>query len=369
MAIIEVGEETAAAAGLRAWLSLGLSTASSLVSLLLGHRPSTQEIRNQIGPFVNLLAGPVHAIDRIGHITLTLSQNTYNALTRAKGYVLLQVRNEAAARERAYLGAIRYAQDIGRGAVAQAKTMVRDEATIRGRQVGDAVNRANLQAAQGRALSRQLVDGEAAVRGKQIGDAVNRADLQAAQGRQLSRDLTASEAHTRASEDVRTLGDAQRYAADIGRGAELHASQALTAATQTIDHQVTEPTRASWPHVTADLTGAAAVFGTGQAAITALIKDVPTTAPANLAEAAAGQAAITRVLTKTMEDCVAPNCRNTSQFGRDLQDLLGLAEGAAFLAFLEEMVRDPVGLANKVYDVAGPIVTATQDTLTKVLGV
>lgn len=369
MAIIEIGEEAAVSAGLRAWIAKGLSVAAPLVALLFGHRPSSQEVTNQAGPFVHMLAGPVHAIDRIGHITLTLAQGTYNAFDRAKGFTVLQVRAEAGQRERAYRDAVRYAQDIGRGAVAQAKAMVTGEARVRGRQVGDAVNRANLQAAQGRALSHQLVGAEAAVRGKQIGDAVNRADLQAAQGRALSRGLVAAEAATRNTQDIRVLADAQRYASDIGRGAVAQAQAMDTAQAATITRDVTQPTRATWRQSVTDLAGAAATFGAGQAGITALIKDVPTAAPETIAQAAAGNGAILRVLTKTMDDCVAPTCRNTGQFGRDLHDLLGLAEGAAFLAFLEEMVRDPEGLAGKVWDVAGPIVDGTSSTLSRVLGV
>jgi len=102
--------------------------------------------------------------------------------------------------------------------------------------------------------------------------------------------------------------------------------------------------------IRSDLEAAAAVFGVGQPAITGLIKQLPAVMPAGLpgAEAVTGKAL--RVLTKTMEDCVAPNCRDTSKFGKDLQSLFGLVEGAAFLAFLAFIIKDPDDAVRETFD-------------------
>jgi len=78
----------------------------------------------------------------------------------------------------------------------------------------------------------------------------------------------------------------------------------------------------------------------------------------------AGVNAITNLAT----DCIVPNCRNLSQFGADLQDLLGVASEAALLAWLIFLVADPQGWAQDMATVAAPVAAATTAATAALLG-
>jgi len=70
-----------------------------------------------------------------------------------------------------------------------------------------------------------------------------------------------------------------------------------------------------------------------------------------LVRALAGAEAITNLA----DDCIIPNCRNLSQFGNDLANLLGDVSLAAFLAWLAFGVADPGGWAADMNDAALPL--------------
>lgn len=76
----------------------------------------------------------------------------------------------------------------------------------------------------------------------------------------------------------------------------------------------------------------------------------------------------TEAITKLANDCIVPNCRNLSQFGADLKDLLGLASTASLLAWCTFMVTDPNGWAQETYTAANDVVTATIDATQSLLG-
>ena len=63
----------------------------------------------------------------------------------------------------------------------------------------------------------------------------------------------------------------------------------------------------------------------------------------------------TSALTQLATDCIVPNCRNLSQFGRDLQGLIGDVPAAAMLAWMIFLVTDPAGWAQDTYDLGGPV--------------
>ena len=60
-------------------------------------------------------------------------------------------------------------------------------------------------------------------------------------------------------------------------------------------------------------------------------------------------------VTNLAEQCIVPNCRNLSQFGQDLQDLIAAGSLAALVAFLATAVSDPGGWAADMQQVAYPL--------------
>lgn len=74
-------------------------------------------------------------------------------------------------------------------------------------------------------------------------------------------------------------------------------------------------------------------------------------------------------LTKLAEDCVIPNCKNLSQFGKDLQNLFGIIEDAAFLGLLAEFFTNPAGAANEVKSILVPVMDATVGAAENLIGV
>ena len=83
-----------------------------------------------------------------------------------------------------------------------------------------------------------------------------------------------------------------------------------------------------------------------------------------LIRAIAGAEAVTNLA----EQCIIPNCRNLSQFGADLQDLLSAASEAALLAWLVFLVADPQGWANDMATVAAPVAATVTAGIARLLG-
>lgn len=65
--------------------------------------------------------------------------------------------------------------------------------------------------------------------------------------------------------------------------------------------------------------------------------------------------ALSRVAARYLTECGIPNCRNLSKFGRDLQGLLGMVEGGAFLALLAALITDPADTVRPLHDFLTPI--------------
>lgn len=60
-------------------------------------------------------------------------------------------------------------------------------------------------------------------------------------------------------------------------------------------------------------------------------------------------------LTRYLEECGIPNCRNLGRFGNLLNELGNLLEDGAIMALIAAMVADPVGTAREVDSVLGPV--------------
>lgn len=152
------------------------------------------------------------------------------------------------------------------------------------------------------------------------------------------------------------LGTALAYAASQANNALTAAEgYAATTASAAVGVLVTDVDNALAPVATGlidDVGSALGVIGTDFPDVSGLLRDVDLTRLGELAGGLAGTMTIVRALTRLAEDCTVPNCRNLSQFGRVLQDLLAAVEGAGFLAWLIAMITDP-----------GPAATATEDAL------
>jgi hypothetical protein len=110
-----------------------------------------------------------------------------------------------------------------------------------------------------------------------------------------------------------------------------------------------------WGDVTTAAAAAEGVIATDFPDILAGLKDIAGAVPADIAGVAALTGGLSIALTRYLEQCGVPNCRNLSKYGRDLRDLLGLVEGADFLAWLVELAHDPHGAAVEVETVLGGI--------------
>lgn len=79
--------------------------------------------------------------------------------------------------------------------------------------------------------------------------------------------------------------------------------------------------------------------------------------------------ATSQAVTRLATDCIVPNCRNLSPYGRDLSNLLGDVSTAALLAWLIEAAADPAGWARDTGAVLGPIASGATTAAKTLLGV
>ena len=306
MAIIPVAEEVAVSTGLLTWLSRTVGLAAPLADLIFGRGHSEPTRNNAIGPLSTFLMAPA----KIMH-------DMFAALGSA-----LEITAATIAVNRS-------------AAAARADVVAAYAKRLQGQALSYANGRANDVAALAKRLQTQ---------------ALSYTDGRVGQTVELAKRL---QAQALSYTDGR-VGQTLTYVRGVSAGDRVYADTVSTAAaaraTVKLGTDAASALAPSYQGIRSDLEAAAAVFGAGQPSITNLIKQLPAAMPAGLpgAEAATGKAL--RVLTKTMEDCVAPNCRDTSKFGKDLQSLFGLVEGAAFLAFLAFIIKDPDDAVRETFD-------------------
>lgn len=334
---IEIGEEVAVSTGLRAFMVQGLSVAATLVSLIFGHKPSTQEVVNQQGPFISFLAGPVHAMDNLFHATRGCLEQVYNRFQAAARTVSKWVANEAVSRHYAV-----------QRVETEASHWVANEAVTR----HYAVQRVESEASR-------WVANEAVTRHNAVVTAEARAAAQANQVRQTAAIWVQEEAAARHNAVVAAQAAAEHTAAAYVAQEAVQRHDALVRTQATIEQETIQPTRATWPQLVTEIDGATEATGGQMPELAALLQAVPRTGAATLGEAATDPLAIQRALLRALTDCVIPNCRNLSQAGRDLTSLFGLVEGAALLAFLAEIIHDPETAARDTVDILDPVFSAT----------
>ena len=112
---------------------------------------------------------------------------------------------------------------------------------------------------------------------------------------------------------------------------------------------------AAWPDAVRDIDALRGVIGSDFPDISGLLGALGGLGAAGLLGALIRSLAGTAAVTELAEQCIIPNCRNLSQFGRDLQGLLGDVPSAALLAWIVFLVADPSGWAQDTYDAGGPL--------------
>lgn len=141
------------------------------------------------------------------------------------------------------------------------------------------------------------------------------------------------------------------------------ADAAQAAAVHEIDHAAQLSMSDIWAGVSAGVTGLAGAAGTSFPEVTAMLKAIPSAAPATAAQAVAADAAALPPVYKLLTDCVIPNCDNLGTFGKDIAGLSELITGAAFLGMIIAMVTEPTATATATSDLLGKpsqdIITAT----------
>lgn len=149
--------------------------------------------------------------------------------------------------------------------------------------------------------------------------------------------------------------------ADAVRVAEAFAGAAAAAVPKALDHDVAGTMAGVWGDVTGAVARAQDAAKGMEGALPGLLGIIPDVAPLGIA-AAIG--ALSHALAGTMEataDCTIPNCRNLSQFGRDLSGLLDDLIDGGLIALFIALGTDPVATANLVrtplVDMIDPVVS------------
>lgn len=112
----------------------------------------------------------------------------------------------------------------------------------------------------------------------------------------------------------------------------------------------------AWKESARDLGALKDVIGHDFPDISALLPWAEGAGIAGLTGVIARLAATSAISVRAIEDCVVPNCKNLSQFGKDLAELNSAASTAAMLAYIIAAVEDPIGTANDTIAVTRPMV-------------
>jgi hypothetical protein len=110
-------------------------------------------------------------------------------------------------------------------------------------------------------------------------------------------------------------------------------------------------------------------IGTDLPDIGAAVRAIPRDIPGDLAASLTMVGALSVPMLRFMRECGIPNCRNLSQFGRELRDLLGALEDGALIAFLAMLCTDPEGAASFVTDDIGGVIDGAVSAARDLMGV
>lgn len=232
-------------------------------------------------------------------------------------------------------------------------------------------------------LAAAITAGDAAVVALMSRVQVNLQNLIAATGQQAADYARALVADTQrwvggqiAALDARINATAATAATDLGaavgqveRDITAAANAATAGAIGIISTDIEHAAAAAWGDLDAAVSGAINVAAGDFADVVARLRAISLADVTDIAGVTALSTAVAGALTRYLEECGMPNCRNLSGVGRALQDLFALFEGGAFLALLAAMIADPKGMAAEVESVLGPIAGGIADTARGLLDV
>lgn len=181
-------------------------------------------------------------------------------------------------------------------------------------------------------------------------------------------DVAALEAKSDAA--VAALGravatDVTQLTQKIGVATATAAAATLGTISTDIEH-VLDPTRAALADAIGDVT---AVAAGDFADVTSWIRDIPLTRVTDIAGVTAIAVSTAGALSRYLEKCGMPNCRNLSSIGRLLHDLESVVGAGSFLPAILEMVHDPAGAADELAGVFDDLTTDTVSGIRSLLGV
>jgi hypothetical protein len=158
---------------------------------------------------------------------------------------------------------------------------------------------------------------------------------------------------------TRDLATGVATAEAVAKAGTAAAAQAIYTDLETIGNQAVAH---AWPDASQDVAGLGGILGADFPWLKDLLPALAGAGAVGLLGALTRALAGAQVATRLAEDCTIPNCRNLSQFGQDLQELLGDAGEAALLAWIIFLVTDPGGWANDMTQVAVPVAAAATHT-------
>ena len=179
------------------------------------------------------------------------------------------------------------------------------------------------------------------------------ADINAAE-RAAAGDVAALAASLAAAETAlaRDVASGVATAEAVARAGITATQQAIYTDLETLGNQAVG---AVWPDAAQDVAGLGKVIGADFPWLKDLLPALAGAGAAGLAGALMRSLAGAEVATKLATDCTIPNCRNLSQLGQDLSQLLSDASTAALLAWVIFLVTDPNGWANDMEQFAVPV--------------
>lgn len=163
--------------------------------------------------------------------------------------------------------------------------------------------------------------------------------------------------------DARTLAG---HAEQVGIAA---ASAAGAAAVAAVTGPLITDLPGLWSAVNAGADAITDAAGDAFSDVQDLVRGIPRAVPISAGATIAATIPMVAALSKLAADCVIPNCKNLSGFGRDIQALFGLVEDAAFLALIAEFITNPQSAAEEAMTVIVPVVDGARSVAEHLLGV
>ncbi len=175
----------------------------------------------------------------------------------------------------------------------------------------------------------------------------------------LAADIAKAEALARAG-IADTVSLVKSTAATTLDAAETFTVTEISKAITAVDIPVVGGITQVWDGLIDDVGALEGVLSTDFPDLTDLLGELDLTKALDLTGALAGSLVLSRVMTRYLRECGAPNCRNLGGLGHFLQDLLGAAGLAGLLTMLLDMIQDPEGAARRTADdLAGLVGDAT----------